>query len=65
MHKHKHDDRGCSNKKVDFGNNILFDLGVCGAGGLEKVHGKVYLTCFHPNLRPFLHSNLLSSSCVV
>jgi hypothetical protein len=42
LNKHEHGDRGCSVKKVDFANNIFYELGDCGASGLEKVHGKLF-----------------------
>ncbi|XP_028392495.1 putative ferric-chelate reductase 1 [Dendronephthya gigantea] len=38
LHEHADEDKGCSEKKVDFGNHISYDLGDCG-GGLERVHG--------------------------
>ena len=41
MNKHGHGDRGCSNKKVDFEKNMLYDLGDCEGSVIEKVHGKV------------------------
>ena len=40
MHKHKDNDRGCSEKKVDFESTLIYKLGECGPDGLEKVHGK-------------------------
>ncbi|CAB3984117.1 Hypothetical predicted protein [Paramuricea clavata] len=43
LNKHEHGDRGCSVKKVDFANNILYELGDCGASGLEKVHGSIMI----------------------
>ena len=43
LQKHDDDDRGCSIKKVDFESNILYELGECGASGLEKVHGTVFV----------------------
>jgi hypothetical protein len=41
VNKHGHGDRGCSNKKVDFEKNMLYDLGDCEGSVIEKVHGKV------------------------
>lgn len=40
MHKHKNNDRGCSEKKVDFKSTLIYKLGECGPDGLERVHGK-------------------------
>lgn len=39
VHKHKDNDRGCSEKKVDFDSTVIYELGECEAGGLERAHG--------------------------